>query len=483
MWAEINESKKISKNFHNSLTRYTRSTTAHIGIALLLVVGFEALILLQILGLGYAKLEIYDYQVFEQLGINLIDQTIFSMDESSPYSPTLFRSPAYPAYIALIYGVFGRSLMMLRLSQFLLLWLTAWVLYKIAARYVDLKSAAIVAFLCATYPPFVFVATLYVAHSLTLFLAAVIVLSLITLRAQLRTKLYHFFFVGLAIAIMTLARPAFQLILIPAIAAVVMLRTQQQLKRRFLEAAVLVIGFALLIGLWIVRNNQISGNMSGIRIVSAGGWSLYTSAQQYKGEISYRLLKPEWDVVVSDFNQRNLEAAKVILASHDSDGTLINPFALAQREILIDQGFNRDAFYKFREITFRQFISSYASRFYWLWSTSDMSPWQTGTFHRFLQIYHVLLTGLVLIGCFLNRKYFRTHALLWMFVVYQTLLHIIYHVEARYTFEARLFLLIYAGLTCSSVVETVHKKFNLLNANLFTSQTETAMNSRPNANK
>ncbi len=442
------------------------SSTVRVGAALFLIVSIEAAVILFGFGLGYEKLEIYDYQVFDQLGVNLMEHGTFSMNESPPYFLTLFRAPAYPIYIGLVYSLFGKSLIALRLSQFLLLWLTAWHVYLIAVRYIDYKAAAIAAFLCATYPPFVFVATLYVAHSLTLLLAAVIVLSLTLLRAQLRPKLYHFFFVGLAIAIMTLARPAFQLTLMPAIAAVILWRPQQQLKRCFLEAVALAIGFALLIGPWVVRNNQISGNISGIRIVSAGGWSLYTSAQQYKGEISYRLLKPEWDVVVADFNQRNLEAAKVIPDSRNSDGTLINPFALAQREILVDQGFNRDAFNKFRELTLWQFISSYASRFYWLWSTCDMSPWQTSAFHRFLQFYHVLLTGLVLTGCFFSREHFRVHALLWMFVVYQTLLHIIYHVEARYTFEARLFLLIYAGLACSSLVATVRRKSFLLNANL-----------------
>jgi 4-amino-4-deoxy-L-arabinose transferase-like glycosyltransferase len=460
----------MQSSVQSSIAPYLRHTTVKVGTVLLIVTGLEALIVLQVLGLGYAKLELYDYQVFEQLGVNLMNQAVFSMDDSQPFSPTLFRSPAYPVYIGLIYSLFGKSLMALRLSQFLLLWLTAWLVYRTAARYTDLRCAVVAALLCATYPPFVFVTTQYVAHSLTLFLAAVIVLCLVTLCAQPKPKLPYFFFVGILIAIMTLARPAFQLVLLPAMMAVVMWRPQQPMKRRRLEAAALGIGFALLIAPWVVRNNLVTGNASGLRIVSAGGWSLYTSATQYQGEISYRLLKPEWDVVVADFNWRNLEAAQDI-------PNVNNPLATAQREILVDQGFSRDAGQKFRELTLRQFMVSYVSRFYWLWSTCDLSPWQTGIFHRFLQIYHVLLTGLVLVGCFLNRSRLMKHGLLWMFVVYQMLLHSIYHVEARYTFEARLFLLIYAGMAMTAIVAFISKNIFSLNTGLAFSRVNPAADS------
>ena len=201
-----------------------RPVTARVGVVLFLVVGIEAIILLYALGLGYTKLEVYDYQVYERLGINLIDRAIFSMDETPPYSPTLFRSPGYPTYIALIYSLFGRSLMALRLSQFVLLWLTAWLLYVLAARFVDFKSAAMASLICATYPPFVFVSALYIAHSLTLLFAIIIILALASLREQSNPRLYRFLFVGLVIAVMTLARPAFQLAVLPAVMATVMWR-------------------------------------------------------------------------------------------------------------------------------------------------------------------------------------------------------------------------------------------------------------------
>lgn len=442
----------------SKIWKFIQPVTARVGVMLFLVVGLEAVILLYVLGLGYTKLELYDYQVFERLGINLIDHATFSMEEVSPYSPTLFRSPGYPAYIALIYSLFGRSLMVLRISQFVLLWLTAWLLYVLAARFVDFKSAAMASLICATYPPFVFVSALYVAHSLTLLFAIIIILMLVSLREQLNPRLYGFLFLGLAIGGMTLARPAFQLVVFPVALATVMWRPERLMKRRLVEATVLAIGFAMVIVPWVIRNNLLSNNMAGLRVASAGGWSLYTSASQYKDEASYRILKPEWDIVVADFNRRNQEALNVIPDRRNSDGTLANPYAQAQRELLVDNGFNRDAFRKIREVTPGQFILSYVARFYWLWSTCDLSPWQVGIFHRFLQIYHVLLIGLILLGCFLTRKSLVAQALLWMFIIYQSLLHVVYHMEARYTLEARLFLLIYAGVSIVAIARYVRQK-------------------------
>lgn len=444
-----------------------------IGLLLFLIVGVEAGILLYGMGLGYAKLEVYDYRVFEQLAINLIDHATFSMDEAPPYSTSLFRSPGYPAYISLIYILFGRSLIALRLSQFFLLWLTAWLLYLLVARFVDTRSATVASLICATYPPFVFAATLYVAHSLTLLLAVIIVFALVSLRGQVRPQLHYFLLVGLVLGLMTLARPAFQLVALPAVAAVVMWRGRYNMKRRLVEAAVMMLGFSLLLAPWIMRNNLISHNVSGVKLVSAGGWSLYTSAQQYTGEISYRLLKPEWDVVIADFNRRNVEAVAVI------PDQPAKPSTQAQRELMVDAGFNRDALRKMRDVTPGQFLKSYVRRFYWLWSTCDLSPWQIGIFHQILQLYHVLLMGLALLGCFLMRKSLVTQALLWLFFLYQTALHIVYHVEARYTLEARLFITIYAGIAVVSAVAYLQKKLFPLNTSsitpVATSATETRL--------
>lgn len=430
---------------------FTSSVTARMGLLLLLVVGVEAFVILHLLGLGYTELEHHDYQVYERLAINMMDHSTFSMDQAPPFRPTLFRPPGYPAFIALVYSLFGRNLMAVRASQFILLWLTAWLLYILATRFVNRRSAAIAALICATYPPFVFMATLYSTTPLLLFLVVLIVLAVELLRTQPNPRLVYFLLVGVAIGALSLVRPGFEVLVVPLGGMVLLTKTHGPIKRRILSMTAIVLGCALLTGAWIVRNNLVSGNQSGLRIMVAG-WGLYTSALQYTGEISYRMLKPEWDVLIADFNRRNQEAAEAIPDRFTADGMLQNPYAQAHRELWVERSYIKDSLQIFKTLTMSHVLSNFIHRVFWLWSTSDVSPWQTGLFHRFVQGYHVLLAALVLWGCYLCRSVLRQHALLWVVAVYQMLLHVVLHVEARFTLEARLFLIIYAGVALSYLV-------------------------------
>jgi hypothetical protein len=98
-----------------------------------------------------------------------------------------------------------------------------------------------------------------------------------------------------------------------------------------------------------------------------------------------------------------------------------------------------------------QLLSTLPLRMFWLWSTANCSPWQTGPFHRLVQVFHVLLMGLALCGTFLNWRHILVQWPLWIYALYQTLLHVVFHVEARFTLEARLGLCLYAGAAVVSL--------------------------------
>ncbi|MCS6806066.1 MAG: glycosyltransferase family 39 protein [Acidobacteriota bacterium] len=436
---------------------FNQSITVRMGLLLLLIIAVEAFVLLHVLGLGYVKLEHHDHQVYERLAINMMEHSTFSMDHAPPLRPTIFRPPGYPAFIALVYTLFGRSVMAVRVAQFVLLWLTAWLLYMLGTRFVDRHSATVAALLCATYPPFVFMATLYSTTPLLLFLVVLIILAVALLTSQASPRLLYFLLVGLAIGALALVRPGFEVLAAPLSGVILFGKAQPTIKRRIFSATALIIGCGLMIGPWIIRNNLVSEHQSGLRLMVAG-WGLYTSALQYRGDISYRMLKPEWDLLIADFNRRNQEAAEAMPDRFSADGKLQNPYAQAQRELWVERSYIHDSLQIFNTLTWRHILPDFVHRVFWLWSTSDVSPWQTGAFHRFVQGYHVVLAALVLWGCYLCRSVIFQHTLLWVVAVYQMLLHLVFHVEARYSLEARLFLLIYAGVGLSYLISRLRQK-------------------------
>jgi hypothetical protein len=64
----------------------------------------------------------------------------------------------------------------------------------------------------------------------------------------------------------------------------------------------------------------------------------------------------------------------------------------------------------------------------------------------------------VLIGAFYCRNGWRQHYVLWMVPINLMLVHSVFHVEPRYTLEARLFLLIYAGVAVERFMLLTYKK-------------------------
>src|SRR5215469_9881797 len=106
-----------------------RSSTLRVGLLLLAITSTEAVVLLWFFGLGGKPLVLFDHQLYHQLAVNLLDHKTFSMDATPPYRPMLYRSPGFPAFIALVYALAGRSVVALRVAQFILAWLTSWLLY------------------------------------------------------------------------------------------------------------------------------------------------------------------------------------------------------------------------------------------------------------------------------------------------------------------------------------------------------------------
>jgi 4-amino-4-deoxy-L-arabinose transferase-like glycosyltransferase len=409
--------------------------------AVLALAALEALVLLHVLDLGRLPLVVHDYQVYEQLGLNLLERATHSPEAGPPYGRSYFRTPGYPAYIALVYALGGRSLILLRASQFLLLALTALGLWRLARRFADDRVAAIAAILCVTYPPFAFLATLYATEVLATLATVLLLLALVRVTdrdgSMLRPAL-----LGCGLGGLVLIRPGF--VLLPlACAALLAARLPAAPRRsRLLAPAALLAGAGLVVGPWIVRNSLLVGRLVGPS--SGGGWSLLVSAQQYSGAVSNQLLYPEWVVVIAEHNRRWAEAERRVLGE---PRPLEPDYArLARIEAELDEAHSRAARAEFGRLPPARLVAQLPKRVFWLWSTADFSPWPTRPINWPLKLWHVLTFGLAVLGVWSQRATLSSQWALWLVPVYLTALHLVYHVEARYTIPARPFLLVYCAM-------------------------------------
>jgi 4-amino-4-deoxy-L-arabinose transferase-like glycosyltransferase len=413
-------------------------------LLILIIALVEAVLILHVAGIGYLPLVHFDYQVYNQLALNLIDHHTFSMDVSEPFRPTTFRPPGYPAFIAVVYLATTRSTMAVGIAQFICLALMAYMIYRIALYLTGRPEAVIAAAISVTYPALVFLAPVYFAEIPSALFVTLCILLLVRLQ-RIESGKATCVVLGVSLGIASLMRPSFVPLVAIIGAGILLSRGWSRIGRQLLPAFLVVLGFGLVVAPWIVRNRLLVGDW--INLHTGAGWTLYVSAQQYKGEISNGMLRPEWDRVVDEFNRR---AAPALIEATEEPGSAES--ILARQERARDRKYQLDAMAMLREIPASQYLKQIPKRVLMLWSTADSSPWATGWFHRFQQVLHVGLFLLAVFGCYLCRRTFYQDWPLWLVPAYLTLLHLVFHVEARYTVPSRQFVFVYSGVCLAALL-------------------------------
>jgi 4-amino-4-deoxy-L-arabinose transferase-like glycosyltransferase len=413
-------------------------------------------LLLLFLSLGASSILGGDGVGYHRLALNILDHFSFSLAEAPPYEPTLARAPGYPLFIALTYSISGRSLVSLRIAQFILLAATAWLLYILALRFVTRRAAVVAAILCATYLPFVFIAAYHLTETLSTFLTVLLVFSLVCALQNSRRRPVFAFVTGMIVGIAGLVRPSLTLLVIISLAVFTIQSVDSEWRWRALAGAMVATGFMLCVLPWSLRNIIVSHQLTPFATGSGGsGWSLYVSAQQYANEISYKVTSSEWAQIIAEYNTRADKAWQVVTNAETFARKDYPVSPNLQQELILDREYARDGWQKLRSVGLRQILQSLPTRLAYLWSTGDVSPWATGLFHRFAQTHYAIMLLLIVLGCYFSRATLLSHIPLWIAPVYLTLVHLVFHVEPRYSFPARPFLFVYAGVTLEPVASLI----------------------------
>jgi 4-amino-4-deoxy-L-arabinose transferase-like glycosyltransferase len=186
-------------------------------------------------------------------------------------SDPFFMAPLYPYFLAIIYSVFGESLLAVRLIQSLLGSGTAVLVFLISERVFSSKKAGLVAgLLAAFYGPFLLSHNLLLVETLKVFLVTLAAWFFLIAKDDHRMRWW--IGGGLAIGGAVLCR-ASDFLLLLAVELWIIFFTGGDVRKRALRAVAVAASVALLVLPVTVRNYVVSGEF--ILITSNGGLNFY----------------------------------------------------------------------------------------------------------------------------------------------------------------------------------------------------------------
>ncbi len=424
--------------YSEGLWQIIRSRESVITAVLSLVcVAVELGVLLVFNAAGISSTPTTDEYTYDQLAANLLEHARFSAMRELPLEPAVHRSPGYPLFLALIYWIAGRSVIPAIIIQFALLAATGWVLFLLAQHFVSVKSSAIAGVLCVFYPQLMFMATFRLTEVISSFLAVLIILALVRCVTETRYQTVLSLVTGGIIGFSALVRPSFILVISFVLAVMAWRWRHKGHKQVTKQILSLIAGFSVFVVPWVARNYLVTGKIVPLSVDS--GWSLYVSAQQYTGEVNNQLTGDDWKNILEENNARRRYLQSLPPPPYEI-------WPSVYRDVKMNQDYQVEAFQKIRSQSIFQPILRIPGRILTLWSVGDAL---VRRFHKITYIYFAITTLLTIAGVILCKKSLSDHWLLWLFPVYLTLLHLVFHVEIRYSFPARPFLLVYAGAAIS----------------------------------
>jgi len=194
---------------------------------------------------------------------------------NEPGHPTAYRTPLYPFMVSIVFRIFGERHTLVYLLQALLGAFTctgiAWMAYRLAGS----RAILIVGILCALNPASIEMTGLMLTETTFTFLAMCVLILLSKALAEegsgggRRDKYYLWFFsVGLSLGLATLCRPNAIPWAVLIGMYVILFQRKRKVTLRLLSIAVLLVGLALPVLPWIIRNKTVIGAPT---LVTTGG--------------------------------------------------------------------------------------------------------------------------------------------------------------------------------------------------------------------
>lgn len=187
--------------------------------------------------------------------------------ENDIFVPEVIRTPGYPAFVALIYLVFGvGNDLAVAIAQAFVFAAICWMVFHIARRAAGDRSAIVAAAMTALYSPLPYFGSLIVTELWTAFMATAAIV--MCLRATQQGRLRDYVIAGALFTATTMVRPAFVLMPFFFAIAVPILVKHQRTRAALQGWAALVVTAAIGMIPWLTYNYV---NLGQITLSPAGG--------------------------------------------------------------------------------------------------------------------------------------------------------------------------------------------------------------------
>jgi 4-amino-4-deoxy-L-arabinose transferase-like glycosyltransferase len=204
---------------------------------------------------------------YKQLGAAMARSGKFTRFPESPvFIPEVIRTPGYPAFVAVVYRLFGASTLPVAIAQALVFALICLIVYALARRIAGEGTAAVAALMTGVFPPLPYYGALVLTEVWTTFV--LMAAMLVCLRAVQQGRTRDFLLAGALFSGATLVRPAFVLLPFGLAIAMPMLVPSERNRRRAGQWAALAAVAAITMVPWFTYNYVYVGRFT---LSPAGG--------------------------------------------------------------------------------------------------------------------------------------------------------------------------------------------------------------------
>ncbi|MDH5738775.1 MAG: glycosyltransferase family 39 protein [Nitrospira sp.] len=240
---------------------------------------------------------------YSDIAVNLLNGHGFVGEQGG--DPILWRAPLYPAFLAMVFGLWGEeNAAAVLIAQTFLSATTATLVWWIGRRLYSNAVGWLAAVGFAVYPFSAYYTVRFMPEALfTLVLTGTMATLLWAVHSG---KAVHFAGVGALVALAALIKPV-ALGFAPFLVLYLLYRGREEPRRAVFQSAVLMVSFVMVVMPWTLRNYAITGTV--IPVATGVGYSLWSGNQTISDGRDER----EMDEATL---QRMAERRRTILATH-----------------------------------------------------------------------------------------------------------------------------------------------------------------------
>jgi 4-amino-4-deoxy-L-arabinose transferase-like glycosyltransferase len=409
---------------------------------------------------------------YQQLGAAMARSGEFTRFPESPvFIPEVIRTPGYPAFVAVIYRLFGTSTLPVAIAQALVFALICLIVYALARRIAGDRTATVAALMTALFAPLPYYGALVLTEVWTTFVLMAAMLVCVRAVQQGRTR--DFLIAGLLFSGTTLVRPAFVLLPFGLAIAMPLLVPSERNRRRAGQWATLAAVAAITMVPWFTYNYVYLGRFT---LSPAGGIGRGLWEGSWQGRWSGRSHDDLTDIAEVTPDRMELDARVREVATAEGiapDGMLAyvhewqdirriwesptDPMERARARVVADQEYLRAAVARIRADLSGWAVRRATRRAFILWASdipiryTDINAVPTVVIRAIWLAQVILLLvaagGVVVL---LRRRQFAEAALVTLPLLYVTGVHLPLLCETRQSLPVKPLVLILAAIAVTS---------------------------------